>query len=118
MDWEPGQAAFWNTLGVAYYRHGDWSAAAAAIQKSIELNHGGDATDWFVLASTLQKQGQTDQACRWYERATNWVEGNRAVDKARAAEILEFRDEATRILGVSGRSSHSVHCLENNSVEK
>jgi eukaryotic-like serine/threonine-protein kinase len=102
VDWEPGQAAYWNTLGVAYYRHGDWSEAAAAIEKSVELGNGGDATDWFVLASALQKQGHSGEARRWFDRAVSWIERNPIPDKARTAEIRGFREEATRILGLLG----------------
>jgi eukaryotic-like serine/threonine-protein kinase len=98
-DWEPGQAVYWNTLGVAYFRHGDWSAAAGAIHKSIELGNGGDALDWFVLASTLQRQGHSEQARLWFGRAMDWIECNSVTNKARGAEIVGFRDEATRILG-------------------
>jgi eukaryotic-like serine/threonine-protein kinase len=118
VAWEPGQAAYWNTLGVAYYRQGDWSAASTAIEKSIELGNGGDATDWFVLASTLHRQGRSDQARQWFDRAVQWVERNPGLDKVRAAEILGFRDEASRILGGQGPLSHGTQCLENNSVEK
>ena len=32
-SWEPGRTSCWNTLGVAYYRQGDWSAADVSIHK-------------------------------------------------------------------------------------
>src|SRR5262249_7665534 len=53
IEWEPDQAAagFWNTLGVAYYRLGDLSSAASALQKSMDLNGGGNPSDWFFLAA-------------------------------------------------------------------
>src|SRR5262249_34546615 len=40
----------WTTLGVAHYRAGDWKAAIAALDKSMELSKGGGINDWFFLA--------------------------------------------------------------------
>jgi eukaryotic-like serine/threonine-protein kinase len=118
VNWEPEQATYWNTLGVAYYRHGDWPEAAAAIQKSIELGNGGDATDWLVLAATLQRQGDSGQARKSFDRAMDSVNRNPVSDKLRAAEIHGFRDEVTRILEVQGSPSLRDQRLEKSSVEK
>ena len=59
---EPENWMFWNTLGVAAYRAGDWKAAEEALEKSMGLNKGGEAADWFFLAMTRQRQGRPDEA--------------------------------------------------------
>src|SRR5262249_55670061 len=44
---EPEMREFWNTLGVAYYRAGEWTPATEALEKSMQLKDGGggDAHD-------------------------------------------------------------------------
>jgi eukaryotic-like serine/threonine-protein kinase len=101
VEWEPEQFAYWNTLGVAHYRDGNWSAAVNALNRSIKLSKGGAAADWFFLACILQQQGKIEEARRAYDRAVAWVKRNPLPDKAQAAELEEFRDEAVRILGLS-----------------
>jgi uncharacterized protein HemY len=39
------------------YREGDWNAAAAALEKSMQLRQGGDSFDWFVLAMAHGQMG-------------------------------------------------------------
>jgi tetratricopeptide (TPR) repeat protein len=100
VDWEPSQAAIWNTVGVAYYRTGDWSAAAQALRKSMELSNGGSASDWFFLAAAAHHEGDTTQARLWYDRAVAWVQRNPLPDKVQADELRGFRDEAAQVLGL------------------
>ena len=52
LELAPQEGAIWNTLGVAQYRAGNWSAPIKALKKSIELRKGGDSFDWFFLAMT------------------------------------------------------------------
>ena len=47
-------AAYRNTLGVAHYRAGEWSAAADALEESMRLRSGGDPYDWLFLAMARQ----------------------------------------------------------------
>jgi eukaryotic-like serine/threonine-protein kinase len=98
VEWEPEQSAYWNTLGVAYYRDGNWSAAIDALTRSIELSKGGTPADWFFLACIDQQRGKVDEARRWYDRAVTWVQQNPPPDKAQAAELEEFRYETARAI--------------------
>src|SRR5262249_27205387 len=50
VETDAKNAGFWNTLGVAHYRDGDWKAAVAALEKGMSLRNGGDGTDWYFLA--------------------------------------------------------------------
>jgi serine/threonine protein kinase/Tfp pilus assembly protein PilF len=86
----------WNTLGVAYYRAGDWKKALATLEKSAELRGGGDSFDWFFLAMTHWQLGHKDEARRWYDKAVAWMEKNRPQDQ----EFLQFRGEAAKLLEI------------------
>jgi eukaryotic-like serine/threonine-protein kinase len=97
-DWEPKQAGLWNTLGMARYRLGDRSSAAAAFQKSMDLNDGGDPADWFFLAALDHHAGRKQEARRWFDRSVAWMEQNQGRDKERDAELAQFRQEVAAIL--------------------
>src|SRR5262249_14338469 len=93
----------WNTLGVAYYRAGQWKAAIDSLEKSHVLRNGGDAFDFVFLAMAHWKQGRQKEALQWYERASAWLEENQqalAKDKPHQEELRRFRAEAARLLGI------------------
>jgi tetratricopeptide (TPR) repeat protein len=97
----PQAGGFWNTLGAAHYRAGDWKAAAAALEKSMELQKGGDASDWLFLAMAHEKLGRHDEARKYYDRAVEWMEKNKdalAKNKTQAEELSRFRSEAEELL--------------------
>jgi superkiller protein 3 len=97
----PRQGEFWNTLGVARYRAGDWKAAVAAFDKSMELRAGGDAFDWFFLAMIQQKLGDPAEARKRYDQAVQWVEKNGpalAKNPQVAEELGRFGSEAEEVL--------------------
>src|SRR5262249_18173649 len=60
VELEPVQGTYWNTLGVARYRAADWPGAVEALNKSIELRHGGDSHDWFFLALAEWQRGNKE----------------------------------------------------------
>jgi tetratricopeptide (TPR) repeat protein len=99
----PGMGAYWNTLGVAQYRAGDWKAAVEGLEKSCALSGGGDAGDWLFLALAHRKLGHDDEARKAYDRAVEWLEKNKALlekDPERANELGRFRGEAEEVLGL------------------
>ena len=65
---------YWNTLGAAYYRTGDFKAASAALDRSITLGEGGAAFDYIFLTMTHAQLGNQEQAYRWFAKATNAIE--------------------------------------------
>jgi tetratricopeptide (TPR) repeat protein len=64
----PERAAYWNTLGAAHYRAGDWPAAIAALERSVELSSGGGGFDFLLMAMVYWRRGDTRRARRWYDR--------------------------------------------------
>jgi serine/threonine protein kinase/Tfp pilus assembly protein PilF len=92
----PERAACWNTLGAAHYRAGDWKAARAALDRSVEIARGADGSDGFFLAMTAWQQGDKGQAREWYERAVRWADEHAPGDK----DLRRFRAEAAALLGI------------------
>jgi serine/threonine protein kinase/Flp pilus assembly protein TadD len=94
---------YWGTLGLAHYRLGDWKATIEALEKSIQLDAGGGAGDWFFLAMACWQKGEKDRARQWYERAVQWMERN----KSRDEDLRRFRAEAAAVLGFTGHPKES-----------
>jgi hypothetical protein len=87
----------WNTLGVAHYRAGDWTASVVALTKSTELARDGNAYNFIFLAMAHWRLGAKDQARKSYDQAITWLEKNNSTDE----ELQGFRHEAARVLGIA-----------------
>jgi tetratricopeptide (TPR) repeat protein len=98
VELQPRFPQFWNTLGVAAYRNGNWNEAIAALKKSEELIPQGLASNWLFLAMAHWKLGQQDEARQWYGKAVAWMKFNR-VD----AELTRFRAEAEQLSGIADK---------------
>ncbi|MFO0889211.1 MAG: protein kinase [Isosphaeraceae bacterium] len=96
VELRPQNWGFWNTLGVAAYRLRDWQAADEALERSMALHQGGEATDWFFVAMVRWQQGRKDEARKWFDRAVAWTRENQAGNY----ELQRFRAEAKALLGV------------------
>jgi Tfp pilus assembly protein PilF len=95
----PKANTFWNTLGVANYRAGDWQAARTALEKSMELQQGGNSFDWIFLAMAHWRLGEKDKAREWYDRAVQWMDKNQPTNE----ELRRFRAEAAELLGLKDK---------------
>ena len=84
------------TLGMAFYRAGDWQSAAGVLERSIEQRSGGEAEDWFFLAMTYCQLGREDYARLWYQKAVEWTVANDPGD-----EVLgSLAAEASELIGL------------------
>jgi eukaryotic-like serine/threonine-protein kinase len=92
----PANGAYWNTLGVAHYRAGDWKAASAALEQSMRLRSGGDAYDWIFLAMARSRLGDFKDARTSYDRSIAWIKANAQENQ----ELLRFRAEAEELQGL------------------
>jgi tetratricopeptide (TPR) repeat protein len=92
---EPEEAYFWNTLGLARYRKGDWAGARAALEQSMERSDGGSPQDWFFLALAYQRLGETERARNWREKAVRWMDANHN----KAEDLMRYRAEVEALLG-------------------
>jgi WD domain, G-beta repeat len=95
----PIQGKFWNALGVAQYRAGNWKAGLAALEKSMQIRGGGDAFDWFFAAMSNWRLGARQEALKWYDRAVAWT----AKYKADDVELQRFKAEACTLLRLTER---------------
>jgi tetratricopeptide (TPR) repeat protein len=82
-------------LGMAHYRAGNWPAAVEAIRKSMELGAGGEALDWLFLAMARWRQGDRDEARRWYDKAVAWIDDHPSAE----GKLRDTRREAAALIG-------------------
>jgi uncharacterized protein HemY len=95
---------YWNTLGLALYRAGDWLASVAALEKSMQLRNGGDSHDFFFLAMAYRQLGDPYRPGVYYLAAVQWMDQH----KPHNAELRQFREEASALLGV-GREERGIN---------
>jgi tetratricopeptide (TPR) repeat protein len=91
---DPGEHRYWNTLGVACYRSGDFAACVEALEKSVRLG-GGYPHDWFFLAMAYQHQGELSQARDWHARAMDWMNQHPQAPQ----ELKRYEAEASALFG-------------------
>ena len=94
----PNDGGYWNTLGVAHYRVGDWQAATTALETSMALRQGGDAFDWLILAMAHWKLGHKEDAHKWYHQALSWMDKNKSSNE----KLNRFRAEARALFELQG----------------
>ena len=98
----PESANYWNSLGVAHYRAGNFDKAIAAIDRSIEFGGEQDISNYYFLAMAHWRRGEQAEARQLYDRG---VETARKAG-AKTLSILElanFRREAEVKLGIAER---------------
>jgi tetratricopeptide (TPR) repeat protein len=100
----PEQWMYWNTLGVAAFRAGDWKLAAQSLEKSIALNKPGGAIDFFFLAMTRWHQGEPEEAKRYFEQGATYRQHNPG-DR----ELDAFYNEARSLLSPALKSNAKTH---------
>jgi tetratricopeptide (TPR) repeat protein len=93
----------WNALGIVRYRAAAWKPATEALDRSMALHSGGDASDWLILAMARWQLGERKSARDWYDKAVAWIEKNKPKDE----QLLRLRDEAT---GLLARSTDHLDC--------
>jgi eukaryotic-like serine/threonine-protein kinase len=108
----PGQWMYWNTLGVAAFRARDWKLAAESLEKSIDLNSGGGAIDFFFLAMTRWHQGKPDEAKELFDQAATYVQHNPG-----DIELRRFHLEAKELLSNPAPKAESNTHRDRNKVE-
>jgi serine/threonine protein kinase len=81
----------WNTVGVAYYRIGDFKQALPFLEKG----NGGNSWAFFFLAMANRQLGNADAARRYYDQAIQWMDKQ----NPRNPELLRFRAEAEALIG-------------------
>ena len=71
----------------AYYRVRNYTEASKSLSRSVQLQGGGTAWDWYFLAMTRWHLDDDKKwARRWLAKAQAWTDAN-ARDDARLAQI-------------------------------
>src|SRR5262249_49550320 len=96
----PGEADYWNTLGVAHYRSEEWEAAIQALEECEKLAPGKYfGCHAFFLAMCHHQLGDTAKARDHYDRAVRWCRGNEEkLSAQQQQELKAFRAEAEALL--------------------
>ena len=99
----PDQSIYLNTLGVALYREGRYAEAVDVLERSLGAGRGGsDAFDLFFLAMAHHDLGHPGRALTCFDRAVNWMEGNKKLEPQYVQELTSFRAEAEAVLAIPG----------------
>jgi tetratricopeptide (TPR) repeat protein/serine/threonine protein kinase len=101
VELAPKVGIHWTWLGVAHYRAGDWTAAVAALDRSLKLRSVGAPIDRLFLAMAHQKLGNHEEARNVYEQAVQWQETHKEAlgkNKEMMEELRRFRNEAEEVL--------------------
>jgi serine/threonine protein kinase/WD40 repeat protein/tetratricopeptide (TPR) repeat protein len=94
----PGVAKYWNTLGVAHYRTGQWQAAVNALEEVEKMAPGKHSIlNAFLLAMCHHQLGDPAKAKHYYDRALRRCEENQG---RLSAKLKAFRAEAEAVLKV------------------
>jgi len=98
----PTDRLHWITLGVAYYRAGEWKEAQAALTRALEIQRGIPGPAAFFLAMTQQKLGNKEEARKVYDKAVQWMKKI----QPRNDELIRFRKEAAELLASTTRRTN------------
>jgi tetratricopeptide (TPR) repeat protein len=100
VDMYPRNANYWNTLGVAQYRAGDWRSAVDSLEKSMMLRDGGDGFDWYFAAMAYCQLGEKTRAEDFFRRAESWRQKERVAPGA----LTGIDQEAKTLLAATAKS--------------
>jgi serine/threonine protein kinase/tetratricopeptide (TPR) repeat protein len=101
VEMGPCNGGIWNTLGAAHYLNENWKEAVAALERSMQLRHGGDSYDWFFLAMAHWQRGEKEEARQWFDRAVAWMDRNMPKGK----ELGRLRAEAAALMQIDPKKA-------------
>jgi serine/threonine-protein kinase len=92
---EPENGDYINTLALAEFRVGHWDESLSAARRSISLQNGGAASDWFFLALAFAMKGDKDESRKWFDKAVAHTKEKDPKNR----ELHQFWKEAAALLG-------------------
>ena len=102
VDLSPEDGDYWNTLGIARYRSGDWQGSVSALTRSLRLmGNRNESFNTLLLAMAYWQLGEQEQARIWHKRGIRWMEENQPANE----ELRLFRREAEELLGIRAKQS-------------
>ncbi len=97
-------AKMFNTLALANYRNGDWTAATKSILRSMQIRDADDAFDWILLGMAQWRLGHKDRGRALFNHAVRRIRQTGTGSE----EMDRFREEAAALLGVPPNSPSSA----------
>jgi hypothetical protein len=86
---------------VARYRAGAFEQCLEALEKSMKLQSGGGAHDWFFVAMAHAKLGHPRPIARsYFDKAVDWTKEHAADNE----ELKRIRTEAETFLGIGAQA--------------
>jgi tetratricopeptide (TPR) repeat protein len=101
----PGEAMYWNTLGVTHYRLGEWEAAIQTLEEAEKRAPGTYlGFNAFFLTMCYQQLDDTARAKNYYDRAVRWCQENEGkLSTQQEQELRAFRAEAEALLKAAAK---------------
>ncbi|HKB41837.1 MAG TPA: protein kinase [Gemmataceae bacterium] len=93
---QPANGAYWETLGVARYRAGQWKEAVIALERWAELNAPGHGAGSFFLVMAYHRLGKEKEARTRYDGVVRWMDQAQPQNE----QLRRFRTEAEELLGL------------------
>jgi len=96
LQLDESQAPYWNTLGVACYRDGQYPQAIESLEQSLKRGEDTQAAfDLIFLALCHVRLGNVMVADDYYQRATTWLEQHQSsLSPLWQEELNQFLGEA------------------------
>ena len=99
LELEPGNPAYRNTLGLAYYRVGQYREAAKTLQADLESQEDRYiAWDFCFLAMTYHQLGDSNRAREFRNLARRWSRDQKGLPIDLVHELSTFRQEMEALL--------------------
>jgi hypothetical protein len=96
-----GNAAYHNTLGVAYYRAGRYREAVNALRPNLERQEDPAlAFDLYFLAMSHHRLNETARARDYYDWAVRWTRVQQDRSATVSEQLAAIRAEAEEVLGI------------------
>jgi serine/threonine protein kinase/WD40 repeat protein len=101
VDQPAAKWTYLNTLGVVYYRLGQYENAVVTLERSQRQSHGEAAAfDLFFLAMAHARLGDSSQAKNCFDQAIKWIEEHESsLSPEWKEELNRFRAEAEALVG-------------------
>ena len=99
----PAEATYWNTLGVAHYRAGQYEQAVVALHNSLLLSQADprwelSAFDWYPLAMCFHHLNEPAKARTCLDRAEHWLSTHPDLPAGWPEDVKVLRTEAVELL--------------------
>ena len=99
VELEPRNSICRNTLGVVYYRAGEYRQAADALRTNLKVTEDRFlAFDLYFLAMSYQHLGEAQRAREYFDWAVRWSRTQKDLPPEHVQELNVFRAEAEAVL--------------------